>query len=188
MRRFFYVWWRVKSFCASGNRRDFLTDITGNRRWLPFEVESIQNPFHTIIPYELLYAQAKALVEEGYFAYWFDMEEMEVLEAHNEEFRAQENEEQLLPILFDVPAEGKGEFMTTAEISDRLATYGGIKKPMSIRKLNAILEHHAFKAVRPYVDGKQVRGWLVYKRKQDEIEIKQKELANKSQRHEDILF
>ena len=179
---------RLATFCASTNKREFLTDITGNRRWLPFEVESIQNPFHTIIPYERLYAQAKALVEEGIFSYWFDMEEMEVLEAHNEEFRAQDNEEQLLPILFDVPAEGRGEFMTTAEISDRLATYGGIKKPMSIRKLNAILEHHAFKAVRPYVDGKQVRGWLVYKRKQDEIEIKQKELANKSQRHEDILF
>ncbi len=179
---------RLASFCASGNRRDFLTDITGNRRWLPFEVESIQNPFYTIIPYERLYAQAKALVEEGIFSYWFDMEEMEVLEAHNEEFRALENEEELLPLLFDKPAEGKGEFMTTAEISDRLATYGGIKKPMSIRKLNAILEHHEFKAARPYVDGKQVRGWLVYKRKQDEIEIKQKELANKSQRHEDILY
>ena len=179
---------RLASFCASTNNREFLTDITGNRRWLPFEVESIQNPFHTIIPYERLYAQAKALVEEGIFSYWFDMEEMEVLDAHNEEFRALENEEELLPILFDKPAEGRGEFMTTAEISDRLATYGGIKKPMSIRKLNAILERHEFRAARPYVDGKQVRGWLVYRRKQDEIEIKQKELANKSQRHEDILF
>ena len=179
---------RLASFCASTNKREFLTDITGNRRWLPFEVESIQNPFHTIIPYERIYAQAKALVEEGIFSYWFDMEEMEVLEAHNEEFRALENEEELLPILFDKPAEGRGEFMTTAEISDRLATYGGIKKPMSIRKLNAILERHEFKAARPYVDGKQVRGWLVYRRKQDEIEIKQKELANKSQRHEDILY
>ena len=179
---------RLASFCASTNKREFLTDITGNRRWLPFEVESIQNPFHTIIPYERLYAQAKALVEEGIFSYWFDLDEMEVLEAHNEEFRALENEEELLPILFDKPAEGRGEFMTTAEISDRLATYGGIKKPMSIRKLNAILERHEFRAARPYVDGKQVRGWLVYRRKQDEIEIKQKELANKSQRHEDILY
>ena len=179
---------RLASFCASTNNREFLTDITGNRRWLPFEVESIQNPFHTIIPYERLYAQAKALVEEGIFSYWFDLDEIEVLEAHNEEFRALENEEQLLPILFDIPAEGKGEFMTTAEISDKLVTYGGIKKPMSIRKLNAILERHEFRAARPYVDGKQVRGWLVYRRKQDEIEIKQKELANKSQRHEDILY
>ena len=116
------------------------------------------------------------------------MDEIEVLEHHNEKFRALENEEELLPILFDKPAEGKGEFMTTAEISDRLVTYGGIKRPMSIRKLNTILERYGFKAARPYVDGKQVRGWLVYKRKQDEIEIKQKELANKSQRHEDMLY
>ena len=135
-----------------------------------------------------MYAQAKALVEEGTYAFWFDMEEMEVLEKHNEDFRTQENEEQLLPILFDVPAEGMGEFMTTAEISDKLVTYGGIKKPMSIRKLNEILERHKFKNARPYVDGKQLRGWLVYKRKQDEIERTQKELANKSQRHEDTLY
>ena len=160
---------RLASFCASTNKREFLTDITGNRRWLPFEVESIQNPFHTIIPYERLYAQAKALVEEGMFSYWFDMEEMEVLEAHNEEFRAQENEEQLLPILFDVPAEGKGEFMTTAEISDRLVSHGGIKKPMSTRQLGVIMGKMGFQKAQVRISGTCVRGWLVYKRDQDEI-------------------
>ena len=160
---------RLASFCASTNKREFLTDITGNRRWLPFEVESIQNPFHTIIPYERLYAQAKALVEEGIFSYWFDMEEMEVLEAHNEEFRAQENEEQLLPILFDVPAEGKGEFMTTAEISDRLVSHGGIKKPMSTRQLGVIMGKMGFQKAQARISGTCVRGWLVYKRDQDEI-------------------
>ena len=160
---------RLASFCASTNKREFLTDVTGNRRWLPFEVESIQNPFHTIIPYERLYAQAKALVEEGMFSYWFDMEEMEVMEAHNEEFRAQENEEQLLPILFDVPAEGKGEFMTTAEISDRLVSHGGIKKPMSTRQLGVIMGKMGFQKAQARISGTCVRGWLVYKRDQDEI-------------------
>ena len=160
---------RLASFCASTNKREFLTDVTGNRRWLPFEVESIQNPFHTIIPYERLYAQAKALVEEGMFSYWFDMEEMDVLEAHNEEFRAQENEEQLLPILFDVPAEGKGEFMTTAEISDRLVSHGGIKKPMSTRQLGVIMGKMGFQKAQVRISGTCVRGWLVYKRDQDEI-------------------
>lgn len=160
---------RLASFCASTNKREFLTDITGNRRWLPFEVESIQNPFHTIIPYERLYAQAKALVEEGIFSYWFDMEEMKVLEAHNEEFRAQENEEQLLPILFDVPAEGKGEFMTTAEISERLVIHGGIKKPMSTRQLGVIMGKMGFQKAQVRISGTCVRGWLVYKRDQDEI-------------------
>ena len=165
---------RLASFCASTNKREFLTDITGNRRWLPFEVESIQNPFHTIIPYERLYAQAKALVEEGIFSYWFDMEEMEVLEAHNEEFRALENEEQLLPILFDIPAEGKGEFMTTAEISDKLVTYGGIKKPMSIRQLGMLLAKRGFQKKQVYLSGSNVRGWIVYKRHTDEIELLKK--------------
>ena len=176
---------RLASFCASTNKREFLTDITGNRRWLPFEVESIQNPFHTIIPYERMYAQAKALVEEGIFSYWFDMEEMEVLEAHNEEFRAQENEEQLLPILFDVPAEGKGEFMTTAEISDRLVTYGSIKTPMNTRQLGAVLSKKGFTNKKISISGVSVRGWIVYKREPDEIKrIKQERTSG----HPDNIY
>ena len=33
----------VASFCATGNNLQFLTDDTGNRRWLPFEVTAIDN-------------------------------------------------------------------------------------------------------------------------------------------------
>ena len=161
---------RLASFCASTNNREFLTDITGNRRWLPFEVESIQNPFYTTLPYELIYAQAKALVEDGMFEYWFNLEEIEQLEKHNEEFRALENEEQLLPILFDIPAEGRGEFMTTAEISDRLTTYGGIKKPMSTRQLGAIMRKKGFRNAQVRISGVCVRGWYVYKRSNEEID------------------
>ena len=160
---------RLASFCASTNKREFLTDITGNRRWLPFEVESIQNPFHTIIPYEQLYAQAKAYVECGYFAYWFDLDEMEVLDQHNEGFRTQENEEQLLPILFDVPAEGKGEFMTTAQISERLVTYGNIKKPMALNRLGMLLGTVGYSKVNRRIGRCKTRGWLVYQRDTDEI-------------------
>ena len=165
---------RLASFCASTNNREFLTDITGNRRWLPFEVESILNPFHTTLQYEYIYAQAKHLVEQGWFAYWFDMQEIEELEKHNEEFRAQDNEEQLLPILFDIPAEDKGEFMTTAEISDKLVSYGGIKKPMSIRQLGMLLAKRGFQKKQVYLSGSNVRGWIVYKRHTDEIELLKK--------------
>ena len=165
---------RLASFCASTNNREFLTDITGNRRWLPFEVESIQNPFHTTLPYEYLYAQAKHMVEQGWFAYWFDMQEIEELEKHNEEFRAQDNEEQLLPILFDIPAEGKGEFMTTAEISERLVTFGGIKKPMNTRQLGMLMTKKGFEKKQVYLSGSTVRGWMVYKRDTDEITLAKK--------------
>ena len=160
---------RLASFCASGNRRDFLTDITGNRRWLPFEVESIQNPFYTILPYERMYAQAWALAQDPLFSYWFDLDEIEVLEQHNQYFRDESNEEQLLPILFDVPAEGRGEFMTTAQISERLVTYGNIKKPMALSRLGMVLGAAGYQSTRPKIGGRLIRGWLVYQRDTDEI-------------------
>ena len=158
---------RLASFCASGNRRDFLTDITGNRRWLPFEVESIQSPFTTILPYERMYAQAWALAQDPFFSYWFDLDEIEVLEQHNQHFRDESNEEQLLPILFDVPAEGKGEFLTTAQISERLITYGNIKKPMALSRLGMLLGAHGFQ--KKTIGVQRLRGWLVYQRSMDEI-------------------
>ena len=165
---------RLASFCASSNRREFLTDITGNRRWLPFEVESIQNPYETILPYERMYAQARYLVEYG-FNYWFDLDDIATLEKHNESFRAQESEEQLLPILFDVPAEGRGEFMTTAQISERLVTYGNIKKPMPLNRLGVLMGTAGYKNVRRRIGNSLTRGWLVYQRHSDEINILKKE-------------
>ena len=160
---------RLASFCASGNRRDFLTDITGNRRWLPFEVEEIQNPFFTTLPYERMYAQAWALAQDPLFCYWFELDEIEVLEQHNQHFRDESNEEQLLPILFDVPAEGKGEFMTTAQISERLVTYGNIKKPMALSRLGMVLGTAGYKATKRRIGNTQTRGWIVYQRDTDEI-------------------
>ena len=160
---------RLASFCASGNRRDFLTDITGNRRWLPFEVESIQNPFFTTLPYEQMYAQAWALAQDPRFSYWFDLDEIEVLEEHNQHFRDERNEEQLLPILFDIPAEGKGEFLTTAQISERLVTYGNIKKPMALSRLGVLMSSMGYRSVQRQIGCHRGRGWIVYQRDTEEI-------------------
>ena len=168
---------RLASFCASGNRRDFLTDITGNRRWLPFEVEEIQNPFYTLLPYERMYAQAWALAQDPLFSYWFDLDEIEVLEEHNQQFRDESNEEQLLPILFDVPAEGRGEFMTTAQISERLVTYGNIKKPMALGRLGVLMGSMGYRSVTRGNRQARLRGWIVYQRDTEEIAANKKLLA-----------
>ena len=179
---------RLASFCASGNRRDFLTDITGNRRWLPFEVESIQNPFTTILPYERMYAQAWALAQDPLFSYWFDLEEIEVLEQHNQYFRDESNEEQLLPILFDVPAEGRGEFMTTAQISERLVTYGNIKKPMALSRLGMVLGTAGFRAVTRKAGSGRARGWIVYQRDNNEIKSLRRLLKDETSQHDTAIY
>jgi predicted P-loop ATPase len=159
---------RLATFCASSNKREFLTDITGNRRWLPFEVENIQNPYYTTIPYEQLYAQAKYLIDND-FNFWFDLEDIQVIEQHNEEYRTQDSEEQLLPILFDIPADGYGIFMTTAQISERLVTFGGIKKPMPLSRLGVLLGRLGYKNVQRRINKTSTRGWIVYQRDTDEI-------------------
>lgn len=167
---------RLASFCASGNKREFLTDMTGNRRWLPFEVESIQNPFYTTLPYRQLYGQAVWLIEQGY-NYWFDSEDIRTMEEHNEEFREQLNEEQLLSVYFGVPADNapSARFMTTAEISDRLVVKGSIKKPMSLSQLGIVLGKAGYKSTRK---GKaRIRGWIVYERPAEEINKERAKIA-----------
>ena len=160
---------RLASFCASGNRRDFLTDITGNRRWLPFEVESIQSPFTTLLPYERMYAQAWALAQDPFFSYWFDLDEIEVLEQHNQHFRDESNEEQLLDVYFAVPPTDatNAKFLTTAEISERLIYYGNIKKPMSLSRLGVLLSQKGFLSVRRGNPSR--RGWIIYERESKEV-------------------
>ncbi len=42
----------IASFCGTGNNIQFLSDPTSNRRWLPFEIESIQSPREHPFNYE----------------------------------------------------------------------------------------------------------------------------------------
>lgn len=166
---------RLASFCASSNKKEFLTDMTGNRRWLPFEVEEIQSPFLTTLPYDRMYAQARWLIEHG-FNHWFDSDDIAVMEEHNEAFRMLESEEELLPILFDIPAEGKGEFMTCAQISERLVSYGNIKKPLHPSRLGTVLGKNGYRSVVKRIGGWKTRGWLVYQRNTDEIQALKKDI------------
>ena len=168
---------RLASFCASGNRRDFLTDITGNRRWLPFEVDAIQNPFYTTLPYDLMYAQAYALAKDPMFSYWFDLNEIQTIDSHNQDFREQTNEEQLLMVYFAIPAQNaaNAKFLTTAEISEKLISKGNIKNPLSLSRLGVLLSQQGFLSVRRGSPCK--RGWIVYERDSEEINAERKMLA-----------
>ena len=75
--------------------------------------------------------------------------------------------EQLLAVYFDIPAEGYGQFMTTAEISDKLVIKGSIKKPMSLSRLGMVLQQQGFKSKRY---GKtRTRGWIIRERDTEEV-------------------
>ena len=64
----------IASFCGTGNNIQFLNDPSGNRRWLPFEVESITSPRDIPFDYEAIYSQAYGLYLQGYEYYFSDAE------------------------------------------------------------------------------------------------------------------
>ncbi len=131
---------RVASYAASGNKQEFLTDQTGNRRWLPFHVVSIDSPFVRQMPYDGMYGQARYLLQDG-FNYWFDLDDIHTLESHVETFMIPTSEEDLIPLLFS-PAkleDNFSKFLTLAEISAKIMSYGNLKKAPDNRKLGAIM-------------------------------------------------
>ena len=65
--------------------------------------------------------------------------------------------------------DSKGDFMTTAEINDKLVTYGGIKKPMFASRLGTVLGAAGYKVARSRISNTPTRGWIVYQRDTEEI-------------------
>lgn len=164
---------RVASYVASGNKDRFLTDTTGNRRWLPFHVQGIESPFDHPLPYEGMYAQAWALVQQG-FNYWFDISDIRSLNTHVDTFMVESNEEQLLPVYFAPCAPGTtgATFLTVAEISAKLTLYGNIRRPLDIRQLAALLRKLGYQAVRQKDHGR--RGFVVRELSADSVNAQRK--------------
>ena len=154
----------IASFCGTGNNLHFLTDPTGNRRWMPFEVESIDSPYDHPVDYAAVYAQAYALVKED-FPYWLDNKELRLLNEHNRLFEAPNLERELVLTYYQVPAEGEEcVFLTNAEILKRINA--GLRHPLSTVKLGLIMSQEGFPSVR--VGGK--RGYKVIELSGEQIE------------------
>ncbi|MCI7556065.1 MAG: PriCT-2 domain-containing protein [Bacteroidales bacterium] len=171
---------RYASFCGSGNNKRFLTDDTGNRRWLPFEVESIDNPWERQEPYEMIFAEAKYLAESGTFQYYFDQDDIQNMNSYTDDFCMQTPEEELLNIYFQPAQKGDAGaiFLSAAEMLRTLIDAGRITRPMPINKFGVLLKKKGFNK---YVLARGKKGYLVIEHKSIEITERQKEEAKEVQ-------
>ena len=128
----------LASFVASVNGNDFLTDPTGSRRFLPFEVLSIDIERAKAISMDNVYAEAKALLKSG-FRYWFDDEEVTELYRESEDFQVQTAEMELLLRCFEKPTEDESySLMTTTEILTYLGIY--THQPLVAKRMGEALK------------------------------------------------
>jgi predicted P-loop ATPase len=109
---------RRASFLGSVNDDKFLSDITGNRRWLVFKVNKIDYQ-HDINPDDI-WSQAYKLWKEGY-RYWFDIDEIKEINNQNERFRTVSLEEELFLRYFSCNSvKGKGEMLSGSEVIQKI--------------------------------------------------------------------
>ena len=162
----------IASFCATGNNRFFLTDHTGNRRFLTFEVESIVPPQTYDYGYEGVYAQAYALWKQG-FRYWFNEEENAEINRHNMEFEAPNKELELIQKYYRAPMKSEEcKFLTSTDILERIN--GSIKEHLSVVRIGIALRTLGIERVR----SGNSRGYRLVEITPDQININQKALGS----------
>ena len=153
---------RVASLTATGNNLTFLTDQTGNRRWLPFHVMGIDNPRTAHIPYEGMYAQALALIRGGE-RYWLEDSDIRKLNEHNRNFMAPDPATELIVTYFMHPrSEAETKYMTATKIAARFAP--AVK--LSSTKVGLAMAELGFEQHRQ----KNGRFWKVAERPQCDID------------------
>lgn len=138
---------RLASFCGSGNQQHFLSDDTGNRRWLCFKVDHIDDPRTWALDYDQLYAQLRDELRQG-FRYWFDPDEQRIVEQQNQAFRIESDEEQLIRSRLRPPrTTDKITLMNAASIC-QFINGGVVGRGLSSRKVSLAMTKLGFKRVR----------------------------------------
>ena len=161
----------IASFCGTGNNVQFLSDPTGNRRWLPFEIEQIRNPREHPFNYEGIYSQAYRLYREG-FQFWFDQDEIKRLSRHNEHYETPKQERELVDVYFRKPRELEGgEFMPVSRAmqivgGNTVQTLSDVRLGRAFRDLGFVCKRNS-----------QGRGYIVVCRTTEEIKARQRMLA-----------
>lgn len=161
----------LASLAGTSNQHQFLSDPEGTRRWLPVDVESIDDPHTHPINYAGVYAQAVSLVKQDYH-YWLSPEETREVNEHNRDFEMPCVERDLIQTYFRRPMpHEKGVFMTNAEILKVLQE--GPHITLSSLKVSIEMKALGYKPIK--INGK--RGYRVIRLTAEEVEFNRHSLA-----------
>ena len=136
---------RRASFMGSVNSSQFLTDTTGSRRFLCFEILSIN--YQHSVDLQMVYAQAYDLFQQG-FKFYFDKDEINAISESNEQFQVNTVEEELLLTYFEKVALSEATvFLSAAQILNRITerTHVNIAtSPGAVIRLGKALKKYNF--------------------------------------------
>ena len=153
----------LASFCGTSNIRQILVDLTGNRRFVPVEVERIDDPYTHAVNYEGVYSQVMALLKQG-FVFHPTGKDTKELNRHNSDYEVPCVEKELVLSLFAKP-DGKHKvvFLSTSDVLVRLNSR--LKVPITTARLALVMKELGFERKR----SAGIRGYLVVELNGEEV-------------------
>ena len=132
---------RRASFLGSVNADKFLSDDTGNRRWLVFKTDKIN--YQHDIDTDGLWSQVYSLHKSG-FKHWFSTLEIKELNKANEVFRTMSLEEEMLLRYFTFEKkDGEGELLSSSEIIQKIiANVPSFNNKLASMRMGKALSKH----------------------------------------------
>lgn len=161
---------RRASFAGSTNKKEVLRDLTGNRRYLVFEVQNIDLDKLRDFDINKIYSQGFFLSKPGNFEYWFDKAENHLISELNDEFREKSIIEELLLLHFRKPAQDEldrkdYDVLLPSEILAYLSErYTKLNINDSYKNIaGQVLAKYSFLKMSKKCHGTSLKGWIVKK-------------------------
>lgn len=141
------------SFVGSTNECDFLTDLTGNTRWVVFSVVSLdwQSYIKAIKP-EWIWAHAYGLYKSG-FRFFYNAEEIKRSEKRNESFLVQTDEQLFIARNFEPSTQDNEDafFVTANDLCVIMTTISGnITKHYAVIRMGKVLRKLGYRPTTQY--------------------------------------
>lgn len=167
---------RRASFLASTNSNEFLTDETGNVRWLVFEIDGVyhdnggKHGYNENINIDLVYSQAYHLLKSG-FNFKMSIDDIRKSEDNNRNYQVVTFEQEIIQQLF-TPAskeDNGAQFLTTTEIAQAIELKTTRVKIMrknvgkALKVLGFEQSQKYFKEINGKAVNQQRKGYYVFK-------------------------
>jgi predicted P-loop ATPase len=152
---------RLAVLCGTTNSKAILNDPTGNRRFIPIEIRSIDFDRYNAINKDKLFAEAYNLYTQG-FEWQLSAEDIERLNSKADKFQDLSMEYELINKFFTLPLSGGGIYMTATEMKVSLENQSGLKN-ISLRKIGMELKRIGFNCLLKRVNNKVMQVYEVEK-------------------------
>ena len=165
--RLFVQLTRLASFWGTGNEFQILSDLTGNRRLVPVEVQSIDFQAYNSVDKAELWVEAYHLWKSG-FSHELTREEIKLLNIHSERFQTVDEVTETIEQYYELPTSTfSAERLTATQIADYLRQMTGRRiSPIAIGHRLTSLGFRQVMAKERNAEGKEARSrhWLIGKK------------------------